>query len=269
MKKVNHSPKGRESWNDSNAYDLYVGRWSRLIAEDFLHWLQPPPNVSWLEVGCGTGSLTTEILDRTSPSRVLAIDKSDAYLTKARTQIASPLVSFFKTDLSDLHVGAEFDYITSGLVLNFLPDVEEKLECMIQYLRTGGSISAFVWDYAGHYQPMRIFWDAAKTLYREAAKFDAGIKYPLCTEGSLKALFEAVDLSNIRFRKIERIATFRDFDDYWLPIASAQGSVSEFLGTLSEDKKNDLKTSVKSKLPMALNGEIKLILSALAIEGTK
>lgn len=266
---ADRSPIGKESWNDSNAYDLYVGRWSRRIAGDFMQWLQPQANLSWLEVGCGTGALTTEILNSARPLRILAIDKSGAYLTKARSYISSPRVSFSKTDLSALDAGAEFDYITSGLVLNFLSDVEEKLKCMKQYLRPGGSISAFVWDYAGHYQPMRIFWDSVKQLYKEAERFDAGIKYPLCSESNLTALFRSVDLSNIRFTKIEKIATFRDFDDYWLPIASAQGSVTEFLDTLNEGKKNDLKALVKSRLPMSLNGEIKLILSALAIEGRK
>jgi trans-aconitate methyltransferase len=265
MMKIDPLQIRKESWNDATAYDSYVGRWSRLISADFLQWLQPQMNLNWLEVGCGTGSLTSEIVSRALPQRLLAIDKSDAYLASARSHIISPQVVLSNIDLGELPI-EKFDYITSGLVLNFLSAVEAKIECMLRYLKPGGSISAFVWDYAGHYQPMRIFWDAAKELNESAGKFDAGLKYPLCTQSNLTALFEGANLSNIRFTKIERIATFRDFDDYWLPIASAQGSVTDFLNTLGENKKEDLRALLKKRLPIALNGEIKLILSALAIE---
>jgi len=73
----------------------------------------------------------------------------------------------------------------------------------------------------------------------------------------------------VQFTTIERIATFQDFDDYWLPIASAQGSVTEFISTLTETEKENLKENIKRRLPIAFNGEIKLVINALAVKGLK
>jgi trans-aconitate methyltransferase len=258
-----------EPWNDSNGYELYVGRWSKLISADFVEWLSPQPNLKWLEIGCGTGALTNEIVSKGAPSYLLAIDRSEAYIEKARENIRFSNVSFLNTELSTLRLTDEFDHITSGLVLNFIPQIEQLLLSTMNNLKRGGQISAFVWDYAGHYQPMRHFWDAAKDIFDDAHKFDAGTTFSICTRENLVRLFERLNVSRIRFSNIERIATFRNFEDYWLPIASAQGSVAEFLSTLDPEEKNNLKTRLKHRLPIAFNGEIKLILSALGIEGTK
>jgi hypothetical protein len=163
----------------------------------------------------------------------------------------------------------EFHNITSGLALNFVPRIEELLHYLINNLKRGGQMSSFVWDYAGHYQPMRHFWDAAREVTRSGEKFDAGRKFDICKKEKLIQLFERLGLNDVQFTTIERIATFQNFNDYWLPIASAQGSVTEFMSTLTEAEKDKLKENVKRRLPIAFNGEIKLIISALAIKGLK
>jgi hypothetical protein len=162
-----------------------------------------------------------------------------------------------------------FDAITSGLVLNFLTDAEKSLSALMPLLKDGGQMSAFIWDYAGHYQPMRYFWEAAKQTTPKAEKFDPGTKYSICKNTALIDLFRSIGLSKIEFTVIEKIATFKNFDDYWNPLLAAQGSLTEFLSLLDEKEKNYLKGVLRHKLPIALNGEIKLIISALCVKGMK
>lgn len=259
----------KEQWTDTKGYELYVGRWSNLISLDFIQWLDAKSELQWLEIGCGTGALTKVIAEKCSPAYVLAMDKSDSYLERAKANVHSKHVSFLHADLSSFPLDKKFDNITSGLVLNFVPSIDQLLHRLMTNLKRGGQLSSFVWDYGGHYQPMRHFWDAAKEITPEGEKYDAGLKFNLCTKEKLLRLFESLDLTDVQFTNLERIATFKNFDDYWLPIASAQGSVTEFMSTLTEAEKERLKENLKHRLPTAFNGEIKLIINALAIKGSK
>jgi trans-aconitate methyltransferase len=257
------------SWDDTKGYELYVGRWSRFISKDFIYWLKPDAGLEWLEVGCGTGALTSAILEKANPKQITAIDKSGSYIKQAMSDIIADNVIFLERGFESLPSNETFDIITSGLVLNFLPDIKDSFQQMANKLKPAGQLSAFVWDYAGHYQPMRHFWDAAKEVSPIAQKFDAGVKFSICNEIKLTDLFQSAGLTNIRFTTLERIATFQSFDDYWLPIASAQGSVTEFMSSLNDPQTQKLKELLKQRLPIAINGEIKLIINALAIAGTR
>jgi ubiquinone/menaquinone biosynthesis C-methylase UbiE len=64
----------KDSWTSAKAYDTFMGRWSRLIAYEYVHWLEPSPGLRWLDLGCGTGALTSAILDLTDPTSILACD---------------------------------------------------------------------------------------------------------------------------------------------------------------------------------------------------
>jgi phospholipid N-methyltransferase len=261
--------KTNERWDNIAGYEMYVGRWSSLISIHFVNWLNPIPTLKWLELGCGTGALTKVIVEKCLPSHLLAIDQSDSYIKHAKENINTGNVSFLNAALNSCSLTEEFDNITSGLVLNFIPRIDDLLLSLMNNLKSGGQMSSFVWDYGGHYQPMRHFWDAAKEVAEGSERFDAGIKFDICRKEKLIQIFKTLGLTDVAFTNIESIATFRDFDDYWLPIASAQGSVTEFISTLSVSKKNDLKEILRHRLPIALNGEIKLVINALAVKGIK
>ena len=77
-----------DSWNKGDPYEMYVGRWSRLVADEFLTWLNLPPSLRWLDVGCGTGALTAAISARCRPARLTGIELSQGFLDKARERLA-------------------------------------------------------------------------------------------------------------------------------------------------------------------------------------
>jgi SAM-dependent methyltransferase len=111
-------------WASGQAYEPYVGRWSRRVAREFVEWLAVPPAARWLDVGCGTGALTETILRCASPSEVHGIAPSEGYLGLAREQVRDPRVRFDVGDARHLLVEpARCDAVVSALVLNFIPDL--------------------------------------------------------------------------------------------------------------------------------------------------
>jgi hypothetical protein len=84
----------KDVWSAGDLYEPYVGRWSRLVAREFLSWLSVPVGMDWLDVGCGTGALTQVILETATPHAVSGIDPSAGFIEYAKSRIASPLASF-------------------------------------------------------------------------------------------------------------------------------------------------------------------------------
>src|SRR5581483_329533 len=180
----------RDAGASGDAYEPYVGRWSRLAAREFLRWLALPAGGRWLDVGCGTGAVTRTILEVVTPARVDAVDRSDAYVAHARAHAADPRAHFAVDDAQVLAVepGA-YDAAVSGLVLNFVPDPARMVAAMARAVRPGGTVALYVWDYAGEMQLMRIFWDAAVALDPAARELDEGVRFPVCRAEPLGALF--------------------------------------------------------------------------------
>ena len=170
-----------ENWSSGAAYDGYIGRWSRPVAERFVRWLDPRPDAAWLDVGCGSGALTATILRDARPSRVVGVDPSPDFVDHARSTIDDERTEFAVGDGGALPVAEEsVDYVVSGLVLNFIADPDAALAEMSRVARAGSTIAAYVWDYAEGMQMLRVFWDVAVELDPAAADLDEATRFPLC-----------------------------------------------------------------------------------------
>ncbi|MFL6130245.1 MAG: class I SAM-dependent methyltransferase [Mycobacteriales bacterium] len=247
-------------WASGGAYEPYVGRWSRLVAERFVAWLDPAPGTRWLDVGCGTGALTGAVLS-TAPAAVLALDRSRGYLEHARRL---PGAAAGVADASTLPVrDAAVDRVVSGLVLNFLPDPAAAVAEMARACRPGGVVAGYVWDYAEGMQPIRLFWDAAVALDPAAAELDEGRRFPLCRPDRLAAVFAG--LADVRSTAITVPTVFRDFGDYWTPFLGGQGPAPTYCAGLPEDARQRLRDRLRS---MLADGPIPLSARAWAVRGT-
>src|SRR5258708_6840842 len=141
----------KDTWISGAAYEPYVGRWSRLVAGEFLAWLAIPQGARWLDIGCGTGALSQSILDVASPREITGIDPSEGYITFARQQVRDHRVSFRLGDAQALpEAPASYDAVVAGLMLNFVPQPSRAVPEMHRVPRLGGPVAPYVWDYAPH-----------------------------------------------------------------------------------------------------------------------
>src|SRR6478672_9711538 len=171
----------KDVWASGNAYEPYVGRWSRLVAREFVDWLDVAPGRRWLDIGCGTGALSRTILERAAPQVLMGIDPSEGFIAHARSAVIDPRAGFGVGDAQSVPAtDRAFDVAVAGLVINFVPDMAKAAAEMARVTRPGGTGAAYVWDYAGEMQMMRRFWDAAVALDPAALDKDEGRRFPVC-----------------------------------------------------------------------------------------
>jgi SAM-dependent methyltransferase len=255
-------------WAAGELYEPYVGRWSRLVAREFLAWLAIPAGRVWLDVGCGTGALTQAVLAVSKPRRVMGIDPSAGFVEYARAHTYDPRASFAVGDAQALTVeSASVDAAVSGLVLNFVPKPERAVAEMARVVRPGGTVAAYVWDYAGKMELMRYFWDAAVALDRKATELDEGRRFPLCAPTPLTKLFTENGLHAIEVKAIDVPTRFRDFDDYWTPFLGGQAPAPGYCMSLTEQARAALRERIRSTLPFQEDGSISLTARAWAVRG--
>ena len=254
-------------WSSSDAYERYVGRWSRPVAAEFIRWLDAPPGVRWLDVGCGTGVLTAQIIAAARPASVRGVDPSPAFLTAARRRALG--AAFIAGAAQSLPIrSATVDRVVSGLVLNFVPEPARAAEEFARVLRPGGVAAVYLWDYAGEMQMMRYFWDAATALDPAARDLDEGRRCTVCSPDLLEALFRAAGFHSVTSRAIDAPTVFADFDDYWQPFLAGRAPAPAYVMSLDEDRRSALRDEVRRRLPIQSDGSIPLIARAWAVQGT-
>ena len=205
-------------WRATDAYEAYVGRWSRPLAEAFLAWFAAPAAGRWLDVGCGTGALTEAVLNATDPIAVLGIDPSPEFLGVAQRHVSNPRARFEVGDARALPVTSDgYDAVVAGLVLNFVPDPALAVAEMVRAARPGGAVGAYVWDERGQMQRQQYFWAAVAVTDAEAATLDPRPHFHSCGPEPLTDLFGAAGLDDVAVGAIDLPMTFRDLDDFWQP----------------------------------------------------
>ncbi len=263
-------PDSADAFNSAKSYEGYIGRWSRLLAQPFIAWIDAASGLEWLDVGAGTGILTQVILETASPEKVVAVDLSPDYLEFARQRIQDDRVEFRLGDaVNTAFETPQFDVAVSGLVLNFVPDYQQAAKNMTHAVRSGGTVAASVWDYSGQMEMMRHFWDAAIKVDPAASEMDARQRFTLCEPDNLRALFQSVDLTEVEVIPIDVQTHFKNFDDYWLPFLGAQGSVSKYLRGMTDETRAALRDQLQRQLPIAADGSIGLVARAWAVKGKK
>jgi len=258
-----------DAWQSGIAYERFMGRWSALIAQKFLDWLDAAPAGSWLDVGCGTGALTRLILENCQPKQITSIDSSADFIAHARNSINDTTVQFKVGLAQALDLASNsMDAVVSGLVLNFVPQPELAVAEMLRVAKPGGKIGLFVWDYSAGMQMLRYFWDAAVELDPRASELDEGLRFPLCQAGRLEALIREAGMKQVDSAPIEVATVFPNFDDYWQPFLGKVGPAPGYVLSLDPLARQKLEDKLRISLPMNEDGSIFLKARAWAVKGT-
>jgi SAM-dependent methyltransferase len=243
-------------FGNAEAYDRFMGRWSRLIAPLLVDFGNVPETGRVLDAGSGTGTLAFTIAERKPSVRVTGIDPSKEFVAYAAGKNPfSDRLSFEVSDAQDLHFAdARFGACLSLLVFNFIPDAARALREMRRVTQPGGWISAAVWDYGDQMRMLRLFWDAATELDPRAEQLDEK-HMPLCRAGELSELWRQGRLDQVEEQPLNITMRFDSFEDYWQPFLLGQGPAGAYLRSVQEDLLRELRSVVRRRLSISSDNE--------------
>jgi len=245
-----------------------MGRWSRGVAAGFVRWLAVPPGAAWLDVGCGTGALSQAVVAAAEPRAVVGVDASPELLEEARRHLAEAPVRLVVADAAAVPLpDAAVDVAVSGLVLNFLPDVGAALAELGRVTRPGGTVAAYVWDYAGGMEMVRHFWDVATALDEHAADLDQARRSPVCRPGPLAEAWTTAGFRDVEVAPVRTRLRFASFADYWDPFLGGQGGAPRYLATLSDGHRERVREVLRERLVPGGDGPFALGALAWAVRG--
>lgn len=257
-----------DRWLTGDAYEAYMGRWSRPLARAFVEWLRPPASAHWLDIGCGTGALTTAILDGCNPASIVGCDPSAPFVEHARKHIPDARASFVVAGADALpHRASGFDVVVSGLVLNFMPDPVATVSSIRERLRPGRIVAAYVWDYAEGMEFLRYFWDEAVAADPRAAVLDEAERFPLCREGAMASAFRSSGLARVEATALMIPTEFASFDDYWAPFLQGTGPAPSYATSLDPAGREVLRERLRRRLQVDVDGRIRMRARAWAVRG--
>ncbi len=246
-------------FTDSEAYELQMGRLSRVAGVKLLDWISLPSGLRCLDIGCGTGSFTELLLDRTAPSAISAIDPSEGRLAIAKRKPNASRIDYRQGDAMSLPFSDdEFDVAVMALVIQHIPDRTKAMSEITRVVRQGGSVAAYVWPGLGEGHPMQILSDAVKSIGVSERRRPGN---EIRTIEALMGLFDASGLEDTESRSFEIQFKFRDFDDYWF---------SQSANTIRDMNDADvkrLKALLRDSLPPDENGQISYGARANAVKG--
>jgi SAM-dependent methyltransferase len=231
----------------ADAYDRFMGRYSMPLASLLADFAGVAGGQRVLDVGCGPGALTTELVARLGPASVAAVDPSEPFVAAARerhpgveVQCAAAEELPFATD--------EFDAALAQLVVQFMADPVAGLREMARVTRKDGVVAACVWDHAGGQGPLSLFWEAARELDPDVEDESerAGTR-----EGHLAELFEGAGLREIAESVLSVHVEHPSFEDWWEPFTLAVGPAGAFVAGLDADGRARLRERCRELLPAA------------------
>jgi SAM-dependent methyltransferase len=244
---------------DSAAYELGMGRLSRVAGEAFLDWLSLPSGLRILDVGCGTGSFTELLLDRTAPGAVCAIDPSESQVAFARRKPWPGDVTIRTGDAMSLPFGNdEFDAAVMALVIQYIPDRTKAMSELTRVVRQQGTVAAYVWPSHGEGHPMEPMHDAVKSIGAPTTRRPGN---QIRTIEGLVGLFDASGLEDVESSSLEIRYQFSDFDDFWSSLSG------ETIRDLTNEDVGRLKAALRESLPTDREGRISYMARANAVKG--
>jgi SAM-dependent methyltransferase len=253
-----------ECFDDSEAYERFMGSWSRAACSVFLEWVAAPSGSRWLDVGCGTGILVEKILEASSPAAIVGVDPSLAQVEHAARRLGSPRARFQAADAQALpFADAAFDVVAAALAINFIPDRPRALAEMRRVARAGGIVAGFVWDFAEERSPS---WPMRKGLRAVGAEVPA---VPGTADSRLEPLcelFGQAGLTGIETRTFEVSGSFPDFDDFWQAQMPSYSPMTRMIAAMPEAQRAKLKRAVREALPVLPDGALGYAARANAIK---
>jgi ubiquinone/menaquinone biosynthesis C-methylase UbiE len=246
------------------AYDRFMGRYSRLLAPPFADFAGVASGQSALDVGCGPGALTTELVRRLGAENVKAVDPSAQFVAALGERL--PEVDVREVPAEQLPWGDDFfDAALAQLVVSFMRDAPAAILEMRRVTRPGGVVAACMWDAAGGMEMLKLFWDAAREVTGSSPDADESrMRYR--SEQELRDLWQEVGLTDVETDSLEVVAGYESFDDFWDALQFRVGPIGEYFAKLGDDSRARLHEILRERLGNP-DGAFELTGRAWAVRG--
>jgi SAM-dependent methyltransferase len=231
----------------AESYDRFMGRYSVPLAPQMADLAGVESGQNVLDVGCGPGALTSELVQRVGAPNVSAVDPSEQFVDAARER--HPGVDVRRAAAEDLPFADEtFDAALAQLVVHFMADPVAGLREMARVTRPGGVVCASVWDFAGDQTPLTPFWTAARELDPKA-RDEAGV--PGAGEGQLPELFAKAGLSEVEEKPLQVRVEHATFEEWWQPFTLGVGPAGAYAAGLDPARQVELRERSRQLVPPA------------------
>jgi ubiquinone/menaquinone biosynthesis C-methylase UbiE len=260
------SPTG-QLFTDGAAYERLMGRWSRRVGDVFIDWIEVPRDLRWLDIGCGTGVFTEQVIRGCSPAAMVGIDPSGAQLEFARERAGLSGVEFHVGDAQDLPFpDNSFDIAIMALVVHFVPDPAKAVAEMWRALRPGGIAAAYAWDYTKAGSPTAPLAAAMRAMDLESPAPPSPQATSLTALGELWRVAGFVEIGS---RAIEISVEFASFEEFWHSMTVPVGPTGKAIAEMSPDGRERMRSVLKRRMPLTADGRIIYKARASAVRGRK
>lgn len=230
----------------ASAYDRYMGTYSGPLAPLFADLAGVAAGQRALDVGCGPGALTAELVLRLGAENVAGVDPQESFVAAARER--NPGVDVRLAGAEDLPwPDGEFDVALAQLVVHFMPDPVAGLRELARVSRPGGVVAACVWDHGGGQGPLSPYWEAARALDPQVVDES---HLPGSTEGQLSELFDAVGLSEIQETSLSVSVEHSTFDKWWELFGLGVGPAGAHAASLDTTAREQLRERARASFPV-------------------
>jgi SAM-dependent methyltransferase len=231
----------------AESYDRFMGRYSMPLAPLLADFAGVGQGQRVVDVGCGPGALTTELVTRLGSAAVAAVDPSEPFVEAARARHPGVDVRRAAAEELPFEDGA-FDAALAQLVVHFMTDPVAGLREMARVTRDGGVVAACVWDHAGSHGPLSPFWDAARKL--DPSVFDES-SLSGAREGHLAELFAAAGIGAIEETTLSVDVEHPSFEEWWEPFTLGVGPAGAYTTGLDPERQAELRDVCRARLPSA------------------
>lgn len=229
----------------ADKYDRFMGRYSRLLSVPMADFAGVAPGARALDVGCGPGALTSELVARLGPEAVVAIDPSTPFVEAARAR--HPGVEVLHASAESMPFDdATFDAALAQLVVHFMADPVAGIAEMRRVTRPGGVVAACVWDYGGGISPLGAFWQAARELQPDLEDDEshrAGAR-----AGHLTELFQEAGLREVEETALTVELVHPSFEAWWDPFEGGVAPAGAFVQSLDPERRQQLRDRCRELL---------------------
>ena len=251
------------SFSNGAVYERHMGRWSRAIGQQFLSWLDAPKAAAWVDVGCGNGAFTEEIIARAAPSNVTGIDPSDSQIEFARSRIGTTSAQFHVGDAQALpFADASFDVAIMALVIAFVPDPVKGVAELLRVTKIGGQVAAYMWELpagAPLHPMVSVLNELGKPMTLPPSSKFSHME-------AMTKLWESAGLIAVESKVIRTTISFTSFDDFW-ESNLLTGPLTKHVSELAAEVRTELRDRLLKCLPIARDGSISYDCFANAVKG--